>query len=400
MTLKLRPYQTKALQLLKNHHKGILVIPTGAGKTMIFMEDVKQRIQLSNDALTVVVVAPKILLATQLLSDFQSHFKTFRNIIFTQVHSGEDGTTDPELIQCMNALTTQMSNHHFIFTTYRSLPKINDSQIKIDVAIFDEAHHSVNESNFVGVAETSRSSRNSYFYTATPRHTSSKTTMSNTDVYGGTIISVPPKELVENGYILPPVIQAYESSEFEDENIIRFIQEIDHLNPKILVAVPSTQRMMDLFTETSLLTQLQDLNYNIFHITSKYGCVMNGVSISRQSFFEQLKLIGNDDNKKSIIFHFSILSEGISVNGFTHALLLRNLTMIDYVQTIGRILRLHYDDAQKIQDGIIQPGEYHKYKKPCGVIAFPSKDSRGNKIEQKLQTIVDTLFVKGDVLIA
>lgn len=88
------------------------------------------------------------------------------------------------------------------------------------------------------------------------------------------------------------------------------------------------------------------------------------------------------------------------MSGMSHALLLRNLSIVDYVQTIGRILRLHREDSLKLQSGAIQPGEYHKYKKPFGVIAFPSKDSRGVKIEQKLQSVVDTLFVEGKVLIA
>lgn len=88
------------------------------------------------------------------------------------------------------------------------------------------------------------------------------------------------------------------------------------------------------------------------------------------------------------------------INALSHALILRNLSVVDYVQTMGRILRLHKEDSYKIQNGILSPGEYHKYKKPFGVIAFPAKDRRGSKIEQKLQSIVDTLFVKGDTLIA
>jgi hypothetical protein len=224
--------------------------------------------------------------------------------------------------------------------------------------------------------------------------------MANSTVYGGTIVSVPPKELVENGYILPPIVKSYQASDYEEDNIINFIDEIDHENPKILVAVPSAQKMMDLFTETELLNQLYERGYNVFHITSKYGCILNQQKVSRTEFFDKLSSIGNDDNQKLIVFHHSIISEGISINGMSHALLLRNLSVIDYVQTIGRILRLHKEDSMKLQSGAIQPGEYHKYKKPCGVIAFPSKDARGNKIEQKLQSIVDTLFVRGEVLIA
>lgn len=398
--MQFREYQQKALTTLKKHNKGVCILPTGSGKTVIFMEDVKQRILNSSSPLKIIVVAPKILLASQLASEFQKHLKDISKVFYFHVHSGENGTTDVEMIRTVSKITDHIQHHQIIFTTYKSLSKVNESNIHIDVAIFDEAHHSVFEANFVGVAQTSKLAKNSYFYTATPRHTNDRKTMANSDVYGGTIISLSPKELVENGYILSPRVVSYESSENEDENILNFIDEIYETNPKILVAVPTTQRMMDLFTETELLNELYERGFQVFHITSKYGCVINQNKVSRQVFFDTLDQMGNDDDVKLIVFHHSIISEGISINGMTHALILRNLSVVDYVQTMGRILRLHRDDHERIEKGIIQRGEYEKYKKPFGIIAFPSSDKRGQKIEQKLQSIVDTLFVRGEALIA
>ena len=397
---RLRPYQQTVLAEIQKHNKGIIIIPTGGGKTLIFMEDVKQRILSATKPLVFVIVAPKILLSSQLYSEFNSFLKGVGDTYQSCIHSGEDGITDPSMIKVAHQLIQELEYHHLLFTTYKSLPRILEAGIDIDVAIFDEAHHSVMESNFVGVAQTSQTAKNSFFYTATPRHTDSKTTMANSTVYGGTIISLPPKELVEGGYILPPRVEAYEASEYDEVNIVNFIDSIEGMNPKILVAVPSTQVMMDLFTESDLLNELYSRNFNVFHITSKYGCVLNQNKISRVEFFNALNEIGNDDNQKLIIFHFSIVSEGISIEGLSHALLLRNLSVVDYVQTIGRILRIHQEDKKRLQSGAIKAGDYHLYKKPCGVIAFPSKDSRGDKIQQRLQAIVDTLFVEGKQLVA
>lgn len=396
----LRPYQVKALESLKKYNKGICVLPTGAGKTLIFMEDVKQRILESTNPLTIVIVAPKILLSSQLSSEFQIYLKDFKDVFHTQIHSGEDGITDPSEILTAHKMIQSLEYHHLMFTTYKSLPRIHEAGIDIDVAIFDEAHHSVLESNFVGVAHTSQTAKNSFFFTATPKHTDSKTTMANSSVYGGTIVSLPPKELVSSGYILPPQVETYDASETDDVNIINFIDSIEGMNPKILVAVPSTQKMMDMFTETELLNHLQEREFNVFHITSKYGCVVNNVKKTRVEFFQDLDRIGNDDSKKLIIFHFAILSEGISIEGLSHALLLRNLSIVDYVQTIGRILRIHREDSKKLQEGTIKPGEYHLYKKPCGVIAFPTNDTRGSIIQRRLQSIVNTLFIEGKTLVA
>lgn len=397
--MKLRPYQQTILTEIQKHNKGVVVIPTGGGKTLIFMEDVRRRIAEATELLTIVIVAPKILLSSQLANEFDKYIE-FPNVFHSHIHSGENGITDPVAIQNNHRMIQSLKYHHLMFTTYKSLPRILEAGVPIDVAIFDEAHHSVFESNFVGVAQTSEVAKNSFFFTATPKHTSTKTTMANSTVYGGTIASLPPKELVEEGYILPPRVESYEASETDDVNIINFIDTIESGNPKILVAVPSTQVMMDLFTETDLLVELEERDFNILHITSKYGCVVNGKKHTREEFFEILNTIGNDDEQKMIVFHHSIISEGISVDGMSHALLLRNLSIIDYVQTIGRILRLHREDSKRLQDGSIQPGQYHLYKKPCGVIAFPASDSRGRSIEHKLQIIVDTLFTEGEVLIA
>jgi len=364
------------------------------------MEDVRRRIIEAQHPLVIVIVAPKILLSSQLSNEFQRYLKDCSNIFQSSIHSGEDGITDPGTIRTSHNLIQSLNYHHLMFTTYKSLPRIHEAGISIDVAIFDEAHHSVLESNFVGVAQTSHSAKNSFFFTATPRHTDSKTTMANSTVYGGTILALSPKELVSSGYILPPRVECYEASESDDVNIIHFIDSIEGMNPKILVAVPSTDVMMNLFTETDLLRELEDCDFNVLHITSKYGCIVNHQKKSRVEFFSELNQIGNDDDKKMIVFHHSIISEGISVDAMSHALLLRNLSVVDYVQTIGRILRLHRDDSKNLQEGKLQPGDYHLYKKPCGVIAFPADDSRGNNIQKRLQAIVDTLFIEGKPLIA
>lgn len=392
--MKLRPYQQIIIEKLKNHNKGVLVIPTGAGKTVIFMEDVKQRLLNATSPLTVVVVAPKILLCAQLKDQFSNYLKEI-STFETPVHSGEDGITDSILIQNINTLTKALNHHHLIFTTYQSLPKVNES-VKIHIAIFDEAHHCVTESNFVGIAQTSSSADHCYFYTATPKHTEDNKSMCNSEIYGGTIVSLTPKELVSGGYILPPKIVAYKSMESQEIDILNFIDSQENENQKILVAAPSTKAIMDLFTETDLISELQSRNYNILHITSKYGSIINGEKVSRQQFFNKLSELSLDDNEKFIVFHYSIISEGIDVPGFTSAILLRNLPIIEMIQTIGRILRLHPMDKQRLESGEILTGDYDAYYKPCGIIAVPNESKVGNRIEMKLQSLVNQLFIEGN----
>ena len=136
--IKLRPHQERALQAMSEHKKGQIIVPTGGGKTMIMIQ---HAMRVSGK--TIVVVAPRILLAKQLRSEFLEHF----DCDYLHVHSGEkNGTTNPEEI-----LRWEQYNYHrpkLIFTTYHSLNRVITSGIDIDCAYLDEAHNSVAKSFF------------------------------------------------------------------------------------------------------------------------------------------------------------------------------------------------------------------------------------------------------------
>ena len=57
MTLTLRPHQTKAVKAMLRNTKGQIIVPTGGGKTMCMIEDVKRQFK-SPVSKTIVVVAP------------------------------------------------------------------------------------------------------------------------------------------------------------------------------------------------------------------------------------------------------------------------------------------------------------------------------------------------------
>ena len=72
MTLTLRPHQQRALDALLTASIGRVTIPTGGGKTLVMIEDVKRRLLNATTPQTIVVVAPRILLAVQLYEEFWS----------------------------------------------------------------------------------------------------------------------------------------------------------------------------------------------------------------------------------------------------------------------------------------------------------------------------------------
>ena len=410
--LTLLPYQQRALDAVQKAIRGSVYIPTGGGKTVVMMEDARQRVLNATEPMTFVVVAPRILLANQLCSEFEEYLKE-QNIAFMHVHSGEthhQSSTRPSVIAEYNDTAIGSGKHQFIFTTYNSIGRVNEANINIDVVYFDEAHHCVKPSNFVGIAHTSAVADNAYFFTATPKFNNSKESMNNTDVYGNNIISIPAQELIEAGSIIPPRVVPYEAqtirtkenAPFVDaENIVGILSGISDCDaPKVLVAAPSTKVIWAMFTESDLLQQLNDMGYTIMHITSKHGAYIDKTKVSREVFFQKMNEFGADPDKKFIVFHYSILSEGMNVNGLTHCIMLRNLPMIEMAQTVGRVIRMHRDDRQAIAEGKMQPGEFAFYKKPFGTITIPVNNNYGDRIARQLQVVVDTIFVKGEVLAA
>ena len=93
--ITLRPHQERTLDKLKQFDKGCVYIPTGGGKTIIMLEDLVQRLETSDAPLTVVIVAPRLLLANQLCSEFLEYTQDNDNIVLNDnlnilhVHSGE-----------------------------------------------------------------------------------------------------------------------------------------------------------------------------------------------------------------------------------------------------------------------------------------------------------------------
>jgi hypothetical protein len=232
--------------------------------------------------------------------------------------------------------------------------------------------------------------------------------MNNTDVYGNNIISIPAQELIDAGSIIPPKVVPYEAqtirtkenAPFVDaENIVGILSEISDCDaPKVLVAAPSTKVIWAMFTESDLLQQLNDMGYTIMHITSKHGAYIDKKKVSREVFFDTMNEFGADPDKKFIVFHYSIMSEGISIQGLTHCIMLRNLPMIEMCQTIGRVIRVHKDDRKAIASGEMKAGEFAFYKKPFGTITIPVNNNYGDRIARQLQSVIDTVFVKGEVV--
>lgn len=402
--MKLRSHQQTALDAMLKCNRGQVVMPTGGGKTITMILD-SQRKFSGTVGKVAVVVAPRILLAEQLCYEFME-FHTDVDVL--HVHSGEthyNRTTKSDKIANYVLESKTNQRNLIIFTTYHSLHRVVDSGISIDLLYCDEAHNATQKSRFLAVGAASLISEFAYFFTATPRHTRNPQSsgMNNSLVYGQVICNVPAPELIRNGSIIPPTLVPFEvditreksSAPQNDRDMILKIIDQQEGNPKVLIAAPNTKIMWTMLTQTDIMQELHDRGYDVLQITSKHGAYVNKKKVNREVFFDTLTQYGKDESRKFVLLHYSILSEGINVPGLTHTILLRNLPVIEMAQTIGRVIRVNRHDAQDIAEGKIPAGACHLYRKPCGYVTVPVFKNYGKKTINRLQSVIDIIFVKG-----
>tara|TARA_B100002019_G_scaffold142375_1_gene122712 strand:+ start:3613 stop:4839 length:1227 start_codon:yes stop_codon:yes gene_type:complete len=401
--MKLRPHQQRAFDRMQQYDIGKVIVPTGGGKTYIMIADLVEQHRTRYDSMTV-VVAPRILLANQLCAEF-TEFITGAEIM--HVHSGETHYLSSTKVDEIQQFACR-DKHKIIFTTYHSLHRVVDAGIKVDTVYYDEAHNGTGKHFFIGVEGMVRRATRRFAFTATPkvgRGATKNRGMNNSQVWGQTLENVPAKELIAAGAILPPKVVPFKTDRVRDksnnyqvdaDNLMDILDSLDsQQSAKVLVAAPSSKILGNMLGHTLILDYLKENGYDVLHITSKFGAVINGKKVGREEFFDTLTKWGNDNDRRFVVFHYSILSEGINVNGLTHTVLLRNLPIIEMAQTIGRVIRVHKDDRKSVEEGLIPVGAFNLYKKQFGQVTVPTGYKYGDRIAQRLQNVIDYIFVEG-----
>ena len=383
--IKLRSHQATTLNRMSHHKKGQVIVPTGGGKTMCMIEDVKREIKQADYRRTFVVVAPRILLAQQLCEEFLEQI-TGVNVL--HVHSGEThhtSTTKPEKIKTFCIYPLHL--HTIIFTTYHSLHRIQEADIDVDTIYFDEAHNSTAKNFFPSVEHYSAEAKRCYFFTATPKHslTINKHGMNDSYVYGKVIVNIPAPKLVKEGYILPPkmIVKTINVAEEDVNECKHIVDTIDEISvKKVLICARSTKQIIKLIDQTNFTQELASRDYSCMYITAKTGAYIDGKKVDRDTFFDTLNTWGKDATKRFVVLHHSILSEGINVKGLEAAVFLRNMDIIGLSQTIGRVIRTGDND------------------KKYGLVVVPTWDKVGISTSKRLSGVVDTVFNRGEVAIS
>lgn len=427
--INLHTFQFEALERMKNIVEGIIHLPTGTGKSIIFMAHILE--EMLTGPKVFVICTPRIILTNQMVKDLK-----IEDVRICVVHSGkklksknnkiqnfseyyDDETVDYSSdirptttfkdIEKEYKLAKQEGQSLIIFSTYHSA-HIFANKLNVDVLYCDEAHHLVNkEFNYLADEESNILNKKyfkankKYYFTATLKTTVSKNGvgLNNEEKFGPKIISKTPKDAIDLGLILPSIIhvaelqlsnKSYKKEEREGhmvyESFLKHQQVIatnqNKINAKMLVICSDTE---SLEKTRQYLENHKDHDVKIMSITSKDGAIINNKKVEREEFLTELSTLKDDE--KVIILHVRILTEGIDVTGITGINFLHIPDNISsFLQNLGRGTRLYKTDRENLKNGSLKVGEIDKFIKPYVYVIIPIIDANDIDKDAKIKDII------------
>lgn len=395
--------------------KGIICLPTGTGKSVIISHYIVTSVTSKTKPEVYVILAPRILLANQLLKSCQQDLVEHGvDVQLLIVHSGRDlDTFDMNFVtyRDINATTSaiQIAEEYarsqrenvvlVIFATYDSADRIVQAKVPVSIVFCDEAHHLVTN-EFQHLANGSFPSKEKYFFTATMRETASDNGlgMNNPKRFGGVLYFKTPAEMVQAGEIVAPRMHIVDvASIVQEEDSVDGAAVVDafrehgsliNTGGKILITTKGTEHLRRLINHDMVknLPRVRP-NLKIFDITSEDGPHINNQSVTRDVFLTTLQSLSDAD--EAIVFHINILTEGIDVSGFTGVMPLNGQGKAAFLQTLGRATRLHPTDRERLHNGELNSHDTKvvtKMIKPYAWVIIPAYGELGEDLKQTISS--------------
>jgi superfamily II DNA or RNA helicase len=400
---------------------GKIVLPTGTGKTLVQAQAIIEAHKEFGHR-CFVILSPRILLSFQHLANVADHLircgvdAEFLNVnsgnFDEQIINGERSkagfaaarirstTRSAEITEAFGRAKAQ-DKLLIISSTYHSAERIREAGIEVDVQLNDEAHNMVSEEfeSCHGIG------KNCFHFTATERYTDDSINglgMNNEGRWGNLTFEKLPKDMIDAGEMLPPVLHIVETGQGQVDNndynaiftaiVGSFGVHRDRLKtnsadpaaigPKLLVTVGGQETLRGLIGESGSVgcIAFEEFRRNnphvaFFAVSSELGAYVNGIWLdannrSKDQLLQAVRKLDSAD--EAVILYVDMLTEGIDVPGITAFMPLRGMNESRFKQGIGRAVRLHGTDRIKFYAGEISPLDATKYVKPDAEIIIPT----------------------------
>lgn len=444
-------YEEEAVLAFLPEHitKGRLDLPTGGGKGVIGRELALRLSLLKETPFVAVGFSPRLILNKQWAKACNTHLN--RNgkgnrqwhlifvgsdpagktgLEFEKEHqkSGIQGTipaystTNSRKLRERVEFLIQSNYNVLIISTYHSNHVVRRAGFHIDLAFYDEAHFLptgksellVCENDFFAATELNADKK--VFATATPRITASShgKGMNNEDVYGPVVFRRSPRELIEAGAIIGPILhvigtnpeiegildvddefsflkntpdidarafnkvaEMVTSAHEEHKGIIKTRSAFpDKLGAKLLVPCAGQGQLMGIMGSKYFKKwREKHPHVKIYALCVDWGIEFDGRHHKRvtnklkEDFLNSLWQMKCDDD--AIIFHVDMIGVGLDVPLLTGVMYLRSCNLTKFQQNNGRGARLHPYDRQRIGDKELQVCDYTNYVKSKYYVIVP-----------------------------
>lgn len=414
VTLVLRWYQDQINDVVRhfmksNKRRGQVYSPTGSGKTVCFEHTIREmleRVEALGLKINICIVHPRIALSQDQLERFQKecgslfHFTSFHSGAHVQggvdnvggkvEYLGKSTTNLDELLR----IISNSDQSHITFSSYDSFHQLQ--HLEFDLVIFDEAHN-LTKKEFFPILQN-LGAKKAILYTATPivfdendinlldENSEFKIDtigMNNYELFGEVLITIKPKDLVNEGFIIPPVVHFLKiTSDKKGENTKAshlVAESYKYQEPEVKkYGMPYHQMLVtSRGVQTDHVEIMENLQY-IWDVIEHYvpvycisasECRKDGkiLEFSRAQVLRQIR----DSEQDAIVVHYDTLAEGIDIDSITGNCILRNVLKYKILQLIGRAGRPFRNDLDEL---FHNPINIDSRKKRVSVVTFPVVD--------------------------
>lgn len=346
--ITLRPYQKKALKLIKQNNQGIVWLPVNSGKTYIALELINQ-LNLRTLWMTH---------STNLLKQTAEKINELFDIPVGVIGMGYRNYQD---------ITIGMVQTLSKYSKYRDfIDKINNS---FDIVIFDECHNVGHNTYYKFLKKATMYYR--YGLSGTPKHRHSTDVYYMKAVFGEVLVKMSQRDLFNYDVSVKPKItmikEKIPKSDIEEyqELYDTFIVNNDSRNGKVVYL---TQQLVEQGKQTVIMleriqhgeniSELLDL-LNINHMFL-HGEIPLNIRSKYIDAFEEGEL--------PVLIVTSILNEGMNIHSMDAIIVAAGgKSPVKTIQRVGRVLRKRIGKEEALVYDFYDEGErtlaYHAYKR-------------------------------------
>jgi len=432
----LYPHQQIVYRMLQSSPTihGCIAIPTGGGKTVIFIKDIDHRFSMNPNSINL-LSSPRLALIDQTQdilhvsckNTYREVFVCSRDDFGKKVFFEEDetvsrpmNTTDP--VELMEILLDQISNDNpplMIHSTYASLPTViaaiqlfeNNPDISddhqealklcLDTWHADEAHNLVPDAIHkdeeekarltalvMSVPELVKRFPRTLFWTATMKHNKTECDMSNKEIFGDIIYSISAAELIHAAVMVSPKVfpVIIESG----MTITNEVDTKDIANELRVISNSSDNRQLTYFKRclehdvslneernapTRMIIFADGAAITLHHrraLTELFPEAYIANVTAETSAKDRRYIFDRFSTEPfAVLLNYDIVSEGMDLPGVSSVCVARGMNAIKIQQSVGRCLRLSQEDRDRLQRGEISVNDLSNWVKPYGRVYLP-----------------------------